>query len=177
MGSRGRSYVYTKEGAFTTLDGSSTNSLFIQPGQAISHISAGIEPTQDAAAVAHVSALLKLQFFSGATPSGSGWTGGAWTTFWQMPLMAWSNSNVVGDYFSTMIEENFDPPIEIPSPFQSTLLAGGSHAKVGQRVTANTHNAAEVAGEWDIRAILTVVAGSATNFKACINVCAVASDN
>lgn len=151
----GRSYPFTKHAATSALDGSvPAEALYVKPGPIAGiDISLAANATGAAAAIA---TRFELQVWTGSVPNGAGWTitGGAWATVWSIVLGATTSVDAPD---VTVFSKVFDPPLELPLPY--TVLAGGTHAKVGQYVPANTHNAAEVAGEWDVRVIATKVQG------------------
>jgi hypothetical protein len=128
-----------------------------------------------AATADRIVALFKLQVFKGARPSGTGWTGGAWSDLWVMSLSAYRGATATTPTEATTHFSEFDPPIDIGT--SSMVLAGGTHAKKDQWIPANTHNAAEVVGETDLRVSLQVIVGAAsTDWAACINLYPVAQE-
>lgn len=172
MARTGRSYNFRKQATLANFDGSSgAKTLFIQPGHAISGIQASLGANATPASDLFVVARVALQVFTGATPSGTGWTGGSWATYWSTTLGLSNNATALAGAGADPV---FTPPMELP--LASSIMTGGSHAKLGQMVPPNTHNASEVAGEWDIRVIITVIAGSGTGVDADVNVQTVAVD-
>jgi hypothetical protein len=165
----GRCLNYYKTASLPNFDGSTgAKSLFIKPGWAVAGLQATLSPNGTNAADQRAVARLSLQYWIGSVPDGAGgWTigGGSWTTFWSEVLTC-SNAGTgvltIGllTFVGGLTYLEFEPPMEIPGRFQSSIKTENAHAAKGGLVPPNTHNASEVAGEWDIRAIWTTISAT-----------------
>lgn len=158
--------IATKTAALGSFDGTTVSeSLFIVPASAITGISASLAATTTPAGDVFASVRLSLQVFTGATWTGSAWSGGSWSTFWSTTLGIANNAtNTAG----AGCDITFDPPR--PIPIQSSKLMPAGHANAGMMVPPNTHAATEVAGEYDVRAVFTLMAGAVAGISADLNV-------
>ncbi len=168
----GRCLNYQKNATLANFDGSSgAKTLWIKPGAAVAGIQASIAPNLAASDDARISARIALQVFTGATPSGTGWTGGSWSTVWSRVLTANAGGTTAAvgliRFDAGFISVEFDPPMEFPSTFRDSVKTIETHAAKGGLVPANTHNAAEVAGEWDIRLFWTSLVATSTSVFDC----------
>lgn len=159
----GRCTNFYKSATLALFDGSaSARTLWIHPGLSLAGLQLSLSANATAASDGRAVARFQLQAFTGATPNGSGgWTGGSWATFWSIALEAFSASTAAANglvsFRSGLFAVEFDPPMQLPYGFRSSVQTGNDHAAKGGLVPPNTHNATETAGEWDIKGFWTTV--------------------
>jgi hypothetical protein len=158
---------FYKRATSANFDGSATAKTLWLTAEAISAIWINLTKTADETAVLRGYWRAVIEMFTGATDNGTVYSGGAWSEVWSGYLNHYTGATATKDSNTlSQINIHWNRPLKIPAPFKPLWLdhITGS-ATLGQWIFPNTHTAAPVATETDLRLYFTNVAGDATNIE------------
>jgi hypothetical protein len=161
--SHGYGIPFHKRATQDNFDGSATAKTLWLKGSAIYSIDLSAGFNTDETAVARIYLLGVLEYFSGATWTGAAWSGGAWTELWAGHMSLYCGATATKDSTSTgQWQKTFEAPMIVPAPFNVSIQKPPGSPRAGVFEFPNTHAAAEVATETDLRFYVTSLGGNAT---------------
>ena len=158
---RGYGIPYHLRATQDNFDGSATAKTLWIKSAFICNISVSVGLNTDETVVGRQYLVAKLEAFTGAKASATVWSGGAWTELWAGHFVLYAGATATKDSNTPQVyQTNFDAPLKtgVDSLVQEPPFASNAN----QFQFPNTHAAAEVAGETDVRLYVTSIAGNIT---------------